>query len=373
MKSSSLITLVLVKIILIAFTPQSSEGIAVISIDLGSEFMKIGIVKPGVPMEIVLNKESRRKTPLAVSLRGLEREFGGLALSQSIKKPKTAYLYLTTILAKSLDSPALKAYMEKYPFYEIKENPETKTIYFQHDENTTYTPEELLAMILDHARELAADYGEQGIDAAVISVPAYFNQAERKAVLQAAELAGLKVLQLLNTNTAAGLNYGVFRRKDFNTTGNTFMFYDMGATATTATIATFHLIKQKDDYEANPQMVIRGVGFDQTLGGQAFTMRLAKHMAEDFKAKTKKDVFSNPKALIKVYKEADRVKSVLSANADHMAQIEGLMDDVDFKLKVTRKELEEMCADLFERVKGPVNDAFKLAEMIHVNNSCFTW
>jgi hypoxia up-regulated 1 len=71
---------------------------------------------------------------LVVSLRGSEREFGELALSQAIKKPQTAYFYLTQILAKSLDSPAVKAYREKYPFYNIKENPDTKTIYFQHDE-----------------------------------------------------------------------------------------------------------------------------------------------------------------------------------------------------------------------------------------------
>lgn len=326
--------------------------------------MKIGIVKPGMPMEIVLNKESRRKTPLAVSLRGKEREFGGLALSQGVKKPKTAYLYLSTILAKSLDSSAVKAYREKYPFYDIKENPETKTIYFQHDENTSYTPEELLAMILDHAKELAHDYGEQNIDAAVIAVPAFFNQAERKAVLQAAELVNLKVLQLINTNTAAGLNYGVFRRKDFNQTGTSLMFFDMGATGTTVTIATYHVVKMKDDYESNPQLVIRGVGFDQTLGGNSFAMRLAKHFAKSFQEKTKKDIFSNPKSMIKIYKEADRVKNVLSANSDHTAQIEGLMDDVDFKLKVSRKEFIEMCSDLFDRVKNPVLDAFKLSEML---------
>lgn len=356
--------LLLIKIILIANMPKVTESVAVISIDLGSEFMKIGIVKPGVPMEIVLNKESRRKTPLAVSLRNSEREFGNLALSQSVKRPKTAYLEIITILAKSLDSPAVKAYREKYPFYDIKENPETKTVYFQHDEKTTYSPEDLLAMILDHARDLAADYGEQSIDAAVITVPPYFNQAERKSVLAAAELINLRVLQLINTNTAAGLNYGVFRRKDFNTTGTTLMFFDMGAQGTTATVATYHLIKHKDDYESNPQLVIRGVGFDQSLGGNAFVMRLAKHFAKDFQKKTKKDVFANPKATIKIYKEAERIKNILSANVEHVAQIEGLMDDVDFKLKVTRKEFEEMCADLFERVKNPVNDAMKLAEMI---------
>lgn len=355
--------LILIKIILITFTPQLTESIAVISIDIGSEFMKIGIVKPGMPMEIVLNKESRRKTPLAVSLRGTERQFGELALAQCIKKPHTAYLYVTHLLAKPLDSPAVNEYKKKYPFHNIKEDPETKTVYFQHDEATTYTPEELLAMILDYARELAADYGEQSIDAAVITVPAYFNQAERKAVLKAAQLVDLKVLQLINSNTAAGLNYGVFRRKDFNTAGTTLMFFDMGASGTTATIATFQMVKNKGDYEANPQIVIRGVGYDSTLGGNVFALRLAKHFAEKFQEKTKKDVFQNAKSTIKIYKEAERVKNVLSANADHIAQIEGLMDDVDFKLKVTRKEFEEMCKDLFERVKNPVQDAVLLSEL----------
>ena len=92
-------------------------------------------------------------------------------------------------------------------------------------------------------------------------------------------------------------------------------------------------------------------------------MRLAKHLAKAFYERTKKDVFTNPKATVKIYKEADRVKSVLSANADHTAQIEGLMDDVDFKLAVTRKEFEEMCADLFDRIGAVVNDAFLLSEM----------
>lgn len=91
-------------------------------------------------------------------------------------------------------------------------------------------------------------------------MPPYFNQAERKAVLHAASLANLKVLQLMNTNVAAGLNYGVFRRKDFNTTGTTLMFFDMGSMGTTATIGTYQTVKTKDDYEANPQLVVRGVG-----------------------------------------------------------------------------------------------------------------
>ena len=169
----------------------------------------------------------------------------------------------------------------------------------------------------------------------------------------------------MNTNTAAGLNYGVFRRKDFNSSGTTLMFFDMGSSGTVATVATFQMVKNKDDVEANPQLTVRGVGFDRTLGGNEFTMRLAKHLAKLFMEKTKKDVFKDAKAINKLYKEAERVKNVLSANADHFAQVESLMDDVDFKAKVTRDEFEALCADLFERVKKPVNDAIKTAEVLH--------
>ena len=95
-------------------------------------------------------------------------------------------------------------------------------------------------------------------------------------------------------------------------------------------------------------------------------MRLAKHLAKIFQEKTKKDVFKNPKAILKIYKEADRIKNILSANVDHVAQIEGLMDDVDFKAKVTREEFELMCADLFDRIKKTIDDALKTSEVLQV-------
>lgn len=355
-------------IAMISYLPHRTESVAVISIDLGTEFVKIAIVKPGVPMEIVLNKESRRKTPLAVSLRNNEREFGEMAMQQLIKKPKTAYVQFSQLLAKSLDNPVVTSFREKYPYYDIREDNVTKTIYFQHDQSTRYTPEELLAMFFEYARELAADFGEQSINGAVIAVPTYFNQAERRSVLRAARMVDLQVLQLINTNTAAGLNYGVFRRKDFNNTGITHMFYDMGSAGTTVTVASFHLIKYRDDYEANPQLVIRGIGFDRELGGAQFTQRLAQHLARVFKEKTKKDIYKNPKAIVKLYKEAERVKNVLSANTDHWAQVESLMDDVDFKTQVTRAEFEKMCEDLFERVAKPIKDALITSEISDSND-----
>uniref|UniRef100_A0A3B4XKR5 Hypoxia up-regulated protein 1 n=1 Tax=Seriola lalandi dorsalis TaxID=1841481 RepID=A0A3B4XKR5_SERLL len=337
--------------------------VAVMSVDLGSEWMKMAIVKPGVPMEIVLNKESRRKTPTVVCLKENERLFGDNALG-SVKNPRTVYRHLQSILGKKLNNPQVALYQKRFPEHQLQEDPVRGTVYFKNSEEMQYTPEELLGMMLNYSRVLAQDFAEQPIKDAVITIPAFFNQAERRAVLQAAQMAGLKVLQLINDNTAVALNYGVFRRKDIDNTAKNVMFYDMGSGSTTATIVTYQTVKTKES-GTQPQLQIRGVGFDRGLGGFEMDLRLRDHLAKLFneQKKSKKDVRENHRAMAKLLKEAQRLKTVLSANVDFMAQVEGLMDDIDFKAKVTRTAFEELCADLFERVPHPVQDALAAAEM----------
>jgi len=228
-----------------------------------------------------------------------------------------------------------------------------------------YSPEELLAMILNKCREYAQDFARQPVKETIITVPPFFNQAERRSVLNAAELAGLKVLQLMNTNTAAALNYGIFRRKDFNETPQNILLYDMGASSTVATIVSYQIVKTKDKgiTETNPQVSVLGVGYDRTLGGLEMQLRLRDFLARAFNdmKKTKTDVFTNPRAMAKLFKEAGRLKNVLSANADHYAQVEGLLDEQDFKVKVSRDQFENLCEDLFDRAKGPVEQALNSA------------
>ncbi|CAM4729880.1 unnamed protein product [Leuciscus chuanchicus] len=350
--------------LIVAFLPSQTESVAVMSVDLGSEWMKIAIVKPGVPMEIVLNKESRRKTPVAVCLKENERLFGDSALGVAVKNPKVVYRFLQSILGKTADNPQVVQYLKHFPEHQLERDEKRGTVYFKFSEEMQYTPEELLGMMLNYSRVLAQDFAEQPIKDAVITVPAYFNQAERRAVLQAAHIAGLKVLQLINDNTAVALNYGVFRRKDINSTAQNVLFYDMGSGSTTATIVTYQTIKTKES-GTQPQLQIRGVGFDRTLGGFEIELRLRDHLAKLFneQKKSKKDVRENLRAMAKLLKEAQRLKTVLSANADHTAQIEGLMDDIDFKVKVTRSEFEALCEDLFDRVPGPVKEALATSEM----------
>ncbi|XP_043786796.1 hypoxia up-regulated protein 1 isoform X2 [Apis laboriosa] len=340
-----------------------SNGIAVMSIDIGSESMKVAIVSPGVPMEIALNKESKRKTPVTIAFRNGERSFGEDAQIVGIRSPQNSFSYILDLLGKYIDNPIVELYKKRFPYYDIISDEERKTITFRLDENTTYTPEELLAQILHKGKEFAENSAGQKISEAVITVPGFFNQIERTALMQAADLAGIKVLQLINDYTAVALNYGIFRSKEINDTAHYVMFYDMGASSTTATIVSYQNVKTKEKgfIETNPHVTILGVGYDRTLGGLEVQIRLQHYLAKEFDAlnKTKNSVFSNVRAMAKLFKEAGRVKNVLSANTDHFAQIEGLIDEVDFRLQVTREKLEHLCTDLFERVANPIKIALK--------------
>lgn len=344
-----------------------SEEIAVMSIDLGSEWMKVAIVSPGVPMEIALNKESKRKTPAVIAFRDGERSFGEDAQVVGIRFPQNTFSYILDLLGKPIDNPLVQLYLKRFPYYNIIADDERKTIAFRLNENTTYTPEELLAQILHKGKEIAETSAQQKINEAVITVPGFFNQAERRALIQAAELAGLKVLQLINDYTAVALNYGIFGRTEINDSAHYIMFYDMGASSTTTTVVSYQNMKTKERgfVETNPYVNVLGVGYDRTLGGLEMQIRLQNYLAKEFDAlkKTPNSVFKSPRAMAKLFKEAGRVKTVLSANMDHFAQIEGLIDDIDFRLQVTREKLEEICADLFERITNPVKIALETSAL----------
>ena len=123
---------------------------------------------------------------------------------------------------------------------------------------------------------------------------------------------------------SAALNYAVFRTKDINSTMQYLMLYDMGSTSSTATVVGYQLTKIKSDAGRaveTPQLVVKGVGYDRSLGGLEIDLRLRKFFVDKFAEKTKKDASNHPQALAKLLKEAARVKRVLSANADHVAQV----------------------------------------------------
>merc|ERR1711872_944109 len=227
--------------------------------------------------------------------------------------------------------------------------------------------EELLGMIFAHAKTQAETFTEQAVKDVVITTPVFFNQAERLALVAAAQLGGLTVLQLMNAPMAVALNYGMFRRKEINGTVKHLMLYDMGAQTTSATIVGFQVVKTKEKgfSETHPQAQVLGVGYDRSLGGSEITFRVREYLADEFDAmkKTNTKVRSVPRAMGKLLKEAERVKLVLSANSECFAQIENVMEDIDFRVSMTRDKLHELMADQWERVVKPVKMALDTAAM----------
>uniref|UniRef100_A0A182JHS1 Hypoxia up-regulated protein 1 n=1 Tax=Anopheles atroparvus TaxID=41427 RepID=A0A182JHS1_ANOAO len=348
----------LLGMVVLATFAAVAHGAAVMSIDLGSEWMKVGVVSPGVPMEIALNKESKRKTPTTIAFRNGDRVFGEDAQTLGVRFPANSYGYLIDLLGKTIDNPMVDLYRKRFPYYDIVEDPVRKTVVFRAGEEQ-FTIEELIAQLLQVAKGYAEESTGQIITECVLIVPGFFGQAERTALLSAARLANLKVLQLINDYTAVALNYGIFRRKEINETAQYFLFYDMGAYKTSAAVVSYQLVKDKNTRETHPVVQVLGVGFDRTLGGLEMQVRLRDFLGKEFNkmGKTKTDVFGNPRAMAKLFKEAGRLKNVLSANTEHYAQIEGLLDEQDFRLAVTREQFELLCKDLYERVTAPLDKA----------------
>ena len=127
-------------------------------------------------MEIALSKESKRKSPVAVAFRDGERTFGSEALATGVKYPKACYINFLDLLGKKIDHALVKDFSRKFPYYTLVPCPERDTVCFKHDEETTYSVEELVAMMLAHAKSIAEAFTNQKVKDAVITTPVFFNQ-----------------------------------------------------------------------------------------------------------------------------------------------------------------------------------------------------
>ncbi|KAF9968117.1 hypothetical protein BGZ70_006516 [Mortierella alpina] len=358
-KKRSLLTLGAVAALATLCLNTQQADAAVIAIDYGTDWFKVALVKPGIPLDIVLNTESKRKTPSAITIRGDERAFGSESLSLATRFPQDSFIGVKRILGRDYDDDHCVEYRKTFT-NNMSKDPVRGTAVLETTTGVKYTAEELVAMQFALAKRQAEDTAGETIRDVVITVPPFFNQFERQAVLDAAELAGLRVLSLVHDESAVALNYGMTRAFPQE---QCHLFYDMGAGSTVASLACFQDLTVKDGKlnKTVQQIEIKSVGYDRTLGGHEFDIRLQKLLAEKFQeqkgSKVSMPVFQNERAMAKLLKEANRVKQILSANTETMASVENLMEDTDFKVKVTRAELEALSKDLLTRVRGPIDAA----------------
>ncbi|KAG2181833.1 hypothetical protein INT44_008649 [Umbelopsis vinacea] len=339
---------------------------AVMSIDYGTEWFKVGLIKPGIPLDIALNKDSKRKTQAVVSIRGNERMYGGDAVNLAGRFPQATYFNLKSLAGRLYDDPHCAEYRNRFVNNMIKD-PIRGTPLFQHDHNTTFTVEELIAFQFQNAKEQASANANEAVKDVVITVTPFATQFERQAILDAAELAGLNVLALMHDETAVALNYAISRK--FTSTPEYHIFYDMGAGSTVASLVSFSNVEVTEGKrnKTYPQIEVKAVGYDATLGGHEFDVRLQKFLADGFMTQKKSivesSIFQSERAMTRLLKEANRVKQILSANTETMASVEGLHEEQDFKMKVTRSELENLCKDLLARVDTPIKTVLEAAKM----------
>ncbi|KAI8907250.1 heat shock protein 70 family [Gorgonomyces haynaldii] len=327
----------------------------VIGIDFGTHWLKVSIIKPGGSLETVLNRESKRKTANQVTLRDGIRYYGSDSVTLGMRFPQDTFGSLKNVIGKPYEDPHSEDYRNTFP----NQMSGDVRLNFTLTDKSQYIAEELVAMLLSHAKKMAETYSGVDVTGAVITVPPYFSHFERQQLMDAAEIAQLRVLGLLNDETAVAINFALgkkFPKKENH------IFYDMGAGSTVAALVSLH--SGSDPKQGIKNLVdiqVKGVGYDPTLGGQAVDVLLQNYLAQAFKKQHSKDITTNSRAMARFLKEANRVKTILSANQQVTASIENVVDGIDFKLAIKRSDLETLSDNVFSRTTGPVQLALESA------------
>lgn len=350
---------IFLSLLLLIPTPSQS---AVSSIDLGSEWIKVAVVnlKPGQsPISVAINEMSKRKSPALVAFQSGNRLIGEEAAGIVARYPDKVYSFIRDMIGKPYNK--IQDFLGKMylPYNIVEDSRGTATIRF--DDGTVFSLEELEAMTLSYAIKLAEFHSKVPVKDAVIAVPPYFGQAERRGLLTAAQLAGVNVLALINEHSGAALQYGI--DKDFSNGSRHVVFYDMGSSSTYAALVYFSAYNAKEygkTVSVN-QFQVKDVSWDPALGGQNMEMRLVEYFADEFNKQVGNgvDVRKFPKAMAKLKKQVKRTKEILSANTAAPISVESLYDDRDFRSAITREKFEELCEDLWERSLIPVKEVLK--------------
>lgn len=343
---------------------------SVLGIDFGTQFMKIAIVRPGSPFEIVTDLSSKRKTPSAVIFDDSTRTYGYDALTMGARKPKNIFLRMSRMLGQGPKSTFASEFQElKFP-YEFKLNERnTWSVKFPagtgFDDVEYLSAEEINAMILDYARNLGVmfDNGQQIVDC-VITVPSYFTHHERQAILDAASLIGLNVLSLIDETTAAALQYTV--NKEFVNKTHRVMFYDMGAGSVQVSIAEFHTSIDKKTKLPKRYFDILSKAWDENVGGAHLSKVLSEKFAEDFVSQHNIDPRGNLKVEYRLRALGEKLKEMLSVNEKLPVNEGTLFEDRDLSTMATKQFINDHSDHITSRLLAPALKALEIAGLTSV-------
>jgi heat shock 70kDa protein 4 len=283
------------------------------------------------------------------------RYLGEPAKTQEISNLKNTVSSLKRLAGRTLNDPDVQVEQQfvSAPLVDINGQVGAEVTYLGKKEKFTGT--QLVSMFLSKVKSTASAELKLPVSDIVMSVPAWFTDIQRRSLMDAAEIAGLKLLRLMNDTTAAALGYGI-TKLDLPTAEEKprrVAFIDIGHSNYTCSIVEFK----------KGELTVKSTAYDRHFGGRDFDKALVDHLAAEFKEKYKIDINTNPKALVRVHAAAEKLKKILSANQQAPVNIESLMNDIDVATMMTREGLEALVEPLLKRVHVPLEAALAEAKL----------
>lgn len=321
----------------------------IIGIDLGTTYSCVGVTRDG-RTEIIANRVGNRTTPSYVAFTDTERLTGDSAKNQASMNPINTIFDAKRLIGRKFNDSTVQNDMKHWPFKVVDRDSKPYIQAMYKGETKEFSPEEISSMVLAEMKQIAEDYLGCDVKKAVVTVPAYFNDAQRQATKDAGTIAGLEVVRIINEPTAASMAYGL----EANHEGEkNVLIFDLGGGTFDVSLLTI----DGGIYE------VKATAGDTHLGGEDFDNRMVNHFVDEIKRKHKTDISSNPRALRRLRTACERAKRSLSDSVQASLEIDALVNGVDFQSSITRARFEELCGDLFRGTLIPVEQVLKDAKM----------
>ncbi|KAG5341034.1 Heat shock pss like protein [Termitomyces sp. T112] len=323
---------------------------AVVGIDFGSLHSLIGVARHR-GIDIIANEVSNRTTPSLVGFGPKQRTIGEAAKTQETSNFKNTIGSLKRLIGRTLADSEVQEIEKKFINAQLVDVNGTVGVEVNYaGERQQFSATQLVAAYFGKLRDIAANELKTGVQDVVIAVPGWYTDIQRRALLDAASIAGLTTLRLINDTTATALGYGI-TKSDLPEAENPrhVAFVDVGHSSLSVAIVAF----------SKGQLTVKSTAYDRNLGGRDIDFALVRHFAEEFKTKYKIDVLSNPKAIFRLTAGCEKLKKILSANTEAPLSVENIMPDVDASSHLTREELEALVADVLDRIPAPLQQALE--------------
>ncbi|KAG6597739.1 Luminal-binding protein [Phytophthora cinnamomi] len=322
----------------------------VIGIDLGTTYSCVGIYKDQ-KVEIIANDQGNRITPSYVAWDSNdERLIGDGAKNQATINPEKTLFDVKRLIGRKYNDKSVQADKKLLPYLLVNKDGKPFIEVEVKGEKRQFAPEEVSAMVLTKMKQISEGYIGREVYDAVVTVPAYFNDAQRQATKDAGTIAGLTVQRIINEPTAAAIAYGIDKKSQGE---KNVLVFDLGG-------GTFDVTLLAIDGGVFEVLATNG---DTHLGGEDFDQRIMQYFIKKWKKDKNLDVASDKRALQKLRREAERVKRALSAQAQARLEIESLLDGEDFTESLSRARFEKLNEDLFKKTLGPVEKVMKDADL----------